>query len=189
MMMYKIGCVFLCCLIWTSCSQSTGFLYEKNYTNLKNEPTSLIGLKENRFTVFIAFANDCPVCKASIPTLRQVEEKFPNVGLVLFYPANQKDSSINSFIADLLPPKTQTVKDKNKYLTHYLNATVTPHAFIVDSLGSVIYQGAINNGVFANYRKNYAKQESFLVNALDTLITFNDTLIRNETKVVGCYIE
>lgn len=172
-----------------SCSSSSSDVYSREFTDWNNASIQLSGLKENPYTVFVAFANDCPVCKASIPTLRKLNEVYPNVGLVLFYPANQRDSNINAFISSLLPKKTICVKDKNKFLTQTLQATVTPHAFILNQNGSVVYRGAINNGVFTNYRKNYAKQESFLLNALDTLIHLEQKLIKHETKVVGCYIE
>jgi thiol-disulfide isomerase/thioredoxin len=180
--------VFVLLLIY-SCSQRPANLFERDYADLNNAKTSIESFKDNTHTIFVAFANDCPVCKASIPTLRKINEQFPDVGVVLFYPANQRDSSINAFIASLLPSSTVCVKDKNKFLTKKLGATVTPHAFIVDSEGSVVYRGAINNGVFTNYRKNYAQRESFLLNALDTLIHLEKKLIKHETKVVGCYIE
>lgn len=185
----RVTIVFFVFLLLQSCAESPADVFDRDYTDLNNAKTSIERFKQNTHTVFVAFANDCPVCKASIPTLRKINEQFPNVGVVLFYPANQRDSSINAFIASLLPSSTVCVKDKNKYLTKKLRVTVTPHAFIVDQKGAVVYRGAINNGVFTNYRKNYAERESFLLNALDTLIHQEKKLIKNETKVVGCYIE
>ena len=172
-----------------ACNQYSDGIYQSSYPNLISGERNLAELKSNQFNIFIAFANDCPVCKSSIPTLRVINKDYPNVGIVLFYPNNPLDSSINKFINGLLPMEIVKVKDKNKRLTKFFNAEVTPQAFVVDSVGTVIYKGAIDNSVFTNYRKNYNPKESFLINALDTLVNLNLTLKQNETKAVGCYIE
>ncbi len=181
--------LFILLLTVGACQSDREFLFEREYESLEGTGINIGKFKNRGYTLFVSFANNCPVCKASIPELQQLAKHYPEVGQVLFYPANQKDTAINAFIADLLPEHTVCVKDRNKYLTRYFEATVTPHAFITDSLGQVVYRGAISNSVFGNYRKNYAKRESYLARALDTLIHHQQALKRYETKAVGCYIE
>lgn len=160
-----------------------------DYELLSGKETNLNILNQKDFNVFIAFANNCPLCKAAIPTLQIVADSYPNVGIVLFYPANQRDSQINQFIKSLLPKNVIQVKDKNKYLTHFFKADVTPEIFVLNKQGALVYQGALDNRMETNWKKSYVSNRPILLNALDTLININQPLKNNEVKAIGCYIE
>lgn len=171
------------------CSSVSSSVYEKTLPSLGGEEVSLETLKTNKFNVFIAFANDCPVCKSAIPTIREILNQYSNVGVVLFYPNNPIDTVVNQFIESMLPIEVIFVKDKNKSLTQRFKAKLTPEVFILDDKEQIVYSGAVDNSVFTNYRKTYSKKKSFVLNALDTLVNKKKPLIVNETKAVGCYIE
>jgi thiol-disulfide isomerase/thioredoxin len=174
---------------FTQCTRFKSGIYNKSLPNLKDVNVNLEILKENKVNVFIAFANDCPVCKSCIPTLREIVKSYPEVGVVLFYPNNPLDTVVNDFIKSMLPKKILLIKDKNKYLTQKLKAELTPEVFVLDTNENIIYSGAVDNSVFTNYRKSYSQKNSFLLNALDTIVRQNKPIINNETKAVGCYIE
>lgn len=180
---------FVFILSFFSCSKVQTSIYEKTMPSTKDTTVHLSILAQNELNVFVAFANDCPVCKSAIPTLRTLVDKFPNVGVVLFYPNNPLDSSINTFIESLLPSSILTLKDKNKFFTHRFKAEVTPQVYVLDQEERVVYQGAIDNSVFTNYKKNYSESTSYLLSALDTLINLKKPLENHETRAVGCYIE
>lgn len=171
------------------CNTSPEYIFEREYTQLDNTELSLTPLKKNDFTLFVAFSNNCPVCKSSIPILKKIAQSYPKVGIVLFYPANQRDKKINKFVQSLLPKSVIQIKDKNKFLTNTLHATVTPQAFVINNQGETVYAGAINNSVFGNYRKNYTRKEEYLLNVLDTLVVQKKALVKHETEPVGCFIE
>jgi len=187
--MYRLVLLGIILLLFCNCKQSSKDIYAKNYELLTGQETTLNTLGQKDFTIFIAYANNCPLCKAAIPTLQIIADSYPNVGLVLFYPANQRDSQINKFITSLLPNGVIQIKDKNKYLTHFFKADVTPQVFILNRAGVIVYRGAVDNRMENNWRKSYGSNRPILLNALDTLVNFNQPLKQNEVKAIGCYIE
>ncbi len=186
--MYKL--VFFIFIFISACHPNMENLYNRSYplVNYKKE-TNLSLISKNNYNLFVAFDNSCPLCKSSIPTLNLIANTYPEMGIVLFYPSNQLDSSINEFIASALNKRIILIKDKNKALTFYFKAFVTPTCFVVSNTNKLIYKGAINSTLSVNWRKNSGTVLPYLLNALDTALVLNKELKNHENKALGCYIE
>ncbi len=176
-------------LLFVACNANKQGIYSQTYETLIGTEQDLISIGNNPFNIFVAFDNNCPLCKASIPTLQLISQQFDSVGIVLFYPANPRDSQINQFIRKLLPQKVISIKDKNKQLTIHFGAKLTPEVFVVNRAGNVVYRGAVDNRMMQNWKKNLANPTPILLNALDTLVHQKKPLINHENKAMGCFIE
>jgi len=99
--------------------------------------------------------------------------------------------------------KTETVKEINKYrkkesipfpvlidagnkLADRFGAKTTPHIFLVDRQGKVVYTGAIDND--ARRTMEPEKRQTWLRDALDAVLAGNE-VPKTETAPVGCGIK
>ena len=74
--------------------------------------------------------------------------------------------------------------DKNSEIARAFGATSTPHIYLFNSDGKLVYRGAIDD----NARNKNKVKESYLSNALDNML--EGLPIKNsETKALGCSIK
>jgi thiol-disulfide isomerase/thioredoxin len=140
--------------------------------------------------VLVWFSPTCPICLKSLPVLQNLQSTYQNKGVkfILISP----DSSLNS--NEILEFKKSTncttplLVDIKQELTSVLNAKVTPQAIVVDSIGTVVYSGKIDNlferlGVQRRIvTKHYVKY------AIESILN-NTQLVERTTIPVGCIIE
>jgi peroxiredoxin len=74
--------------------------------------------------------------------------------------------------------------DKDSKFAQAFGATRTPHIYLFDEAGVLVYRGAIDD----NARDARAVKQPYLTNALDALIT-GEVISATETKALGCTIK
>ncbi|MFC1480808.1 redoxin family protein [Candidatus Neomarinimicrobiota bacterium] len=74
--------------------------------------------------------------------------------------------------------------DVDSKLAREFGATRTPHVYVFDKLGKLVYRGAIDD----NAHKPKAVEETYLADALDALLA-GKTIEQNSTKALGCSIK
>lgn len=150
-------------------------------------------------TVVLEWTNpDCPIVKkhydrsGNIPSLQQ---KATGDGVVWL--------SINSASkggqGDYAPEKVKSWQQKNKsnptaYLrdpTHQVgklyDARTTPHLFVIDPNGTLVYNGAIDS-ISSGNPDDIAKAENYVVSALSA-VKNGGTPAKGTTKPYGCAIK
>ena len=75
--------------------------------------------------------------------------------------------------------------DRASTVGHAYGARTTPHMFIVDSKGEIIYDGAIDNSPMGKVEENYV---NYVDEALAALIAGKDVTIKS-TKPYGCSVK
>ena len=86
---------------------------------------------------------------------------------------------------------TEVLLDANGKVGHLYNAKSTPHMFIVNTKGRLVYQGAIDNKDSAEI-EDIAKARNFVSQALDHLLdpaTADKPLAEAQTESYGCNIK
>jgi thiol-disulfide isomerase/thioredoxin len=152
--------------------------------------TTLAGIAKSKATVLIFLSPECPLCKSYTLTLDSLNNKFKNSGISFcgvfpgkVYPIEE----IRDF-AKYFPVNFPLVLDTVYELTHLLNATVTPEAFVVANSGQTLYSGRIDNWAYEVSKKRQIITEHDLNDALNSIV--NSIPIANtKTQAVGCFIE
>jgi thiol-disulfide isomerase/thioredoxin len=147
----------------------------------------LSGWAQVRPTLSIFYLEDCIICQSFTPELNKLYKKFhERVDFVLIFPNHRsKDKTIKEFINKYkidIPYKT----DHYKKVSSLMGVSVTPEVVLTDSLGQIIYQGAIDDSFISPGKKRKAKNH-YLQLALEASIANKRPEIA-KTQAVGCFI-
>ena len=74
------------------------------------------------------------------------------------------------------------LNDSQAQIANAFGAIKTPHAYLVDPQGKVIYQGGVDDSNIADHAKNF-----FLRDAIESLLKGKPILV-SETRTLGCRI-
>jgi len=147
-------------------------------------------LKNNKATVFVFLAPDCPLSQSYTSTLNEIHGRFSDSNVGFYgvvengkYKRKEIDDYITQYRIDL-----PVVLDAHSELARLFGATVTPEVFVVDSEGHHVYQGAIDNRAPELGQHRTVVTEHYLLDALNGFIR-EGTISVSTTKPVGCFIE
>jgi len=147
-------------------------------------------LKNNKVSVFVFLAPDCPLSQSYTLTLNELHGQFAAAG-VGFYGvvvSNTYDrKEIDAYI-DQYRIAFPIVLDPEADLAHFMGAMVTPEVFVVNSEGKTIYHGAIDNWAPELGQHRTVITEHYLLDALNGFVRTGKTPV-STVKPVGCFIE
>lgn len=144
---------------------------------------------QQALTVYIFMAEDCPVCNYLGKGLKKLSSDYDDeVKFVAVFP--QRRSHIKS--ASLFKKKYglslfEIEIDHDRKITDLYEALVTPEAVVVDSHGSIVYQGRIDNSYAAPGRMRHGRVTEDLRVAIEVLQR-GGTVDKPWPEAVGCYI-
>ena len=132
----------------------------------------------------------CPVCRGLVKdgtvaaTVKACKESFADVVYVAINSSASDKSSLDATGAYLKDNKLDIAGliDSDGKVGHMYGARTTPHCFVIDAKGVLVYQGAINNSQGGDGKTNY------IANALKQLKA-GESVEPSETKSFGCGIK
>lgn len=145
---------------------------------------------DNNLKVVIFTCNQCPYAKAFEPRIIEIAERFGPKG-VSFYAVNPNDDTryTEETMANMKARAAEKkypfpyLKDGDSKVAGAYGARVTPHVFVVDGTGTVIYRGYVDDDA-----KPEKRQTTGLTDALNA--TMNGRDVPNpDTKAFGCTIK
>ena len=145
---------------------------------------------DNRLKVVVFTCNQCPYSKAFEPRIVEIAEIFGPKGID-FYAVNPNDDALNS-IETVENMKARAVekgypfpylKDGDSRIARAYGARVTPHVFVVDGKGEVIYRGYVDDSA-----KKDQRQTTGLTDALNATMS-GRPVPKADTKAFGCTIK
>lgn len=145
---------------------------------------------DNNLKVVVFTCNQCPYAKAFEPRIIEIAEIFGPKG-VRFYAVNPNDDA--KFSEETLENMKARaaekgypfpyLKDGDSAIARAYGARVTPHVFVVDGTGAVIYRGYVDDSA-----KKDQRQTTGLTDALNA--TLNGRPVPNaDTRAFGCTIK
>lgn len=178
--------IYLLLLLVGWCFTTTGQTYGR-------EPliTRLPALKSEltaSFTVFVFLSPECPLCKNYSVVLNTLADQYKGpvrfVGIVPGKAYSRKE--IRKFrqayhISFAIYP------DRDKAVSNYLAATVTPEVLLLNEQGAALYRGSIDNWVVNLGKKRPAATAHYLSDAIEQGIQQRPIGL-TYTPSVGCYI-
>ncbi len=118
-----------------------------------------ISLAKSPSTVVLFLSAKCPCSMSHMEEVRTLAKDFPNVQFVAIN--SNKDETLemgrNYFSqADLTFP---VVRDENLKYADQLKAVKTPHAFILNRSGNILYQGGVSDSAkFPNATRKFLRE-------------------------------
>lgn len=153
--------------------------YDGKEVNLKTV------LKDNKFTVVMFIATQCPVSNGYNERMEKLYETYSAKG-VAFVAINSNKAEDVQAIADHAKKhgfKFPVVKDVGNKIADLYNAQVTPETYVINSGGKLLYHGRIDDN------RNPAKvTTNDLADVLDKLLA-GKALTATTTKAFGCSIK
>ena len=140
-------------------------------TKLKSKPT-----------IFIFLSKDCPCSRGNLNYVQKLSQDYSEFQFVGVHSKRGTTlKEVKDYLADK-DLKIEVLNDDELKIASLFNALKTPHAFIVDQKGDVLYNGGISNSTFPQNAKEF-----YLKNALEDLKN-KRAIAKAETKTLGCFI-
>jgi len=148
--------------------------------------TSLTDLSEGqKATVIMFIATRCPVSNAYNDRMETLASRYGKKH-VKFVGINANTTEPTAEVASHAKDHNFTfpvLKDADDKVANLYNAHVTPETFVIDSTGTIVYHGRIDNSMDPS---NVATND--LAAALDEVVA-GKAVTKPETKAVGCSIK
>jgi peroxiredoxin len=141
-------------------------------------------------TVIVFTCNHCPYSKAYEPVLIELTNKYAKSG-VQFVAINSNDPKVQP--EDSFDKMKERAKEKSFPFPYLYDSTQeiakaygaarTPHVFMVDSKGMLVYRGRINDN------QDPAKVQTNDLSAAIDAVLAGKAITTAETKAIGCTIK
>ncbi|MEO5889805.1 MAG: redoxin domain-containing protein [Ferruginibacter sp.] len=139
-------------------------------------------------SLFIFLSPECPLCQNYTKTINGLSKKFgPQLNLFGIVPGNAYTAKEVTGFANKYQATFPIFIDKKQQLTHYLKATVTPQAILLDNQGNLVYSGAIDDWVQGLGKKRLNVNEHYVQDAIEQSLKPELVKIKT-TKAFGCKI-
>lgn len=167
--------------------------------NLKAEDGKFYGLEKYQGkTIVLEWLNHgCPFVRKHYDSgnMQAIQQKYTDQGVVwlsIVSSAEGKQGHVDASGAfrekqQYSSKATHILLDPNGEVGRKYGAKTTPHMFIIDEQGKVVYQGAIDSIPSAD-KDDIAKAQSYVAMALDEKLAGQEIKIA-ETKAYGCSVK
>jgi thiol-disulfide isomerase/thioredoxin len=140
------------------------------------------------FSVFIFLSPECPLSQNYLPLLNRLRETYSDdisfYGIIpgrAYAPETVKEFASTYRI--LFP----VLIDSLKFLTSYMDATVTPEIIFLNNKNVLVYKGAVDDLLTGLGKRKIKAANEYLKNAIVQSLENKEVSIKR-TKAVGCKI-
>jgi peroxiredoxin len=148
-------------------------------------------LESHRAVCVIFMCNHCPYVKAYLDRIAQLHQDYSpqGVAIIAMNPNDAAQFPEDSFAAMKTFVIEQKIsypylRDENQDVAHTFDAVKTPHAFLLNQQGVIVYNGAIDD----NAKDVSAVQATYLRDAIDSVLA-GQTIKIDTTEPVGCSVK
>ncbi len=165
--------------------------------DVEGEEVTLSGQKEK--IVVLEWTNHkCPFVRKQYDSnsMQAMQKKYTEAGVVWISVNSSGEGREGHFISD--DDAIKSIEEHQASPTHYIRdvngdigksfrATTTPHMFILDKDGKIVYAGSVDSIPSAN-KDDVAKAENYVAVALDELLAGKEVSKQN-TAPYGCSVK
>jgi len=166
-------------------------LADNEMQDISGNTITLQGAMGESGLLVIFSCNTCPWVKAWNDRYVSITKKYRPLGVnVVALNSNEasraEDESLSAMrkFAKKNDYNFSYAVDKNSELAYAFGASRTPHVYLFNAKGALVYRGAIDD----NSRNAKAVKEPFLATAIDQLLA-GDEISTASTKALGCAIK
>jgi peroxiredoxin len=169
--------------------------YSQNFTSVslptvEGKNFSFSEIKKKKASVIVFLLVDCPACENYALTLNKMNEKYKvdNIAFYGVFPGKYSTANEMMNYKNRYKINFPLLVDKDKKLVKAIKAKVAPQAFLVNDSGQVLYNGRIDNWMYAVGKKRTVITHHELQDAIDATIKGTKIPVTSSTAV-GCLIE
>lgn len=143
------------------------------------------------FHVVAYYSTECPICKKTARPFADIMKEYAPRGLsfTLVFPGTfEKKNKVERFCREYgISENASIILDKSHEWVSRYRASVTPEFFLINSLGEILYSGALDDRfVKVGVHKPKAEQH-YLKEAIRAALTGAEIPVKR-TEPVGCFI-
>jgi peroxiredoxin len=159
-------------------------------TSTDNKSFELTEIENNYASVFVFFDVECPLSQNYTSKINELSEKYSpnNINFYCVFPSQTAENPEVKKFKRKYNLEMSCLGDPEKSLTKYLEATVTPEAFLLNADKQVLYSGRIDNWASALGIKRQITTSHDLDDAINSFIN-NKKIEVKKTEAIGCLIE
>jgi peroxiredoxin len=177
----------LALLFYPGTSQESFFMHR--LPSIDNSIFDFQQLKKKNGTVLIFMLADCPACQSYTLTLNQMSKKFESKGIqfIGIFPGQYGTPSEMLEFKKNYAIDFPLVLDREMKLARSVGAVIAPETFLLDSTGTTIYSGRIDDWMYALGKKRQVIRSRDLENAITSYIQHKKIKVK-KTDAIGCIL-
>ncbi|HNP07343.1 MAG TPA: redoxin domain-containing protein [Cyclobacteriaceae bacterium] len=177
---------FITTALCSGYAQSLTGITEIKLKNVRGKGVAITASDKN--TVVIFLGTDCPISQKYIARIKEIVERFEaTADFYGVFPEQFSMKEIRRFKKDY-KISIPFLRDAKMEMAHFLGATVTPEAFLLDDKLELQYRGAIDNWFYELGKNRRTVTEQYLIDAL-TALDQNQEPPLKQTEAIGCFIQ
>lgn len=147
--------------------------------------------KPNILSLFVFVSPECPLCENYTKDFTALRQEFSKDSLLIY----------GVFSGEKLYTEKQILKFKSKYkldmdfvldknydIATYFKAEVTPECFLVDTEGSIVYSGKLDNWLGKLGRRRQYVSQYYVKDAINSIFN-GDSIKVKHTEAIGCLLQ
>ena len=124
----------------------------------------------------------CPCSNSHVPEIQKLSKEYSNYSFFIIHSNRDENLEFSKKYFSELHLTIPVIQDEQAAIADLFKAYKTPHAFIINSTGDIIYRGGVSNShISSNATKHY------LADALQDIKSEQKIKI-SEAKTLGCII-
>jgi peroxiredoxin len=154
--------------------------------NYDSQPYSLSSFENQKLTLFILMAHDCPICQQYTGKFRELAQ-IEGLSVVGIAPSEGETKESARAFAAKYKFDFPILLDSHQMLTHILKAKVTPEVFLFNQTGDLLYRGKIDNWFYELGKYRNVVTEHYLDDAIAAALA-GKAINPNKTEPIGCML-
>ena len=148
--------IFSFILFWNQSVFAQNVIDKFQAYSINKEVSQVISLQNGKLsTVAIFLSKDCPCSKGNLDYINELSKEFPEFQFIgIHSKKNTSNDEIKSYLKDK-PLHFDIYNDSDLKIADLFKALKTPHAFILNPQGEIVYNGGITNSTFPKNAKEF----------------------------------
>ncbi len=155
--------------------------------NYDGSSYSLASFSEQKLTLLILMAHDCPICQQYTGKFRALSSMNKELKVIGIAPSEgETKETVQAFVTKY-KFDFPILLDSEQVLTHVLKGKVTPEVFLFIQNGEMIYRGKIDNWFYELGKYRNVITEHYLDDAISAALD-GRAITLNKTEPIGCML-
>lgn len=133
-------------------------------------------------TVYVFLSAKCPCSSSHLAHIQSLSEKFKSFQFIGVNSNQDESLQLSQDYFSSVSVRFPVIRDKEATLANRMGALKTPHSYVVDINGQVLYQGGVTNST------RIERATKFHLQAALSKFNQGDKTPIKETRALGCYI-
>lgn len=141
-----------------------------------------LSAKSKKYSVFYFLNSLCPCSQAHYDHLNELKRQYPQYNFVAFNSNKTTSYKDTKSYYDQYKVEFPVIFDNHLVYANIFKAVKTPHVFVLDQKGEIVFQGGATNS-----RDPKKATKFYLKDALNS-ISQGQSVATKDAKTIGCYI-